>query len=320
MLTRFARIMLSRQYCRHKVIVARSGRGPNSLRFRNAAFYGGEMSDEGYLKEDLLNLRKDLNLTQQEMAERLGMALRSYQDIESGESKYRFIHRLAAERVALAVAVDRGAPELAPIPLREDAIELVRLGKATANPAYNIDTSSEAESKAAERMQNAKFRAAYGVVGELILIATALDYQLNHILIQVLHLTESPMLESVIATLDLNRKVEMLKARSKHIQQAPWRNSVLAHLDKLERIYRLRNIAAHTALIPDDKHGAVFAPAAAAKLLKSLQIDEEPFANRIPISDLKLVIKLAESALYEGQNIIQNFLRVNSGRRKRSGK
>lgn len=275
------------------------------------------MDDEAFLKEDLINLRQDLGLTQQEMAERLGMALRGYQDIESGQSKYRFIHRLAAERVALAAAVDRGAPELAPIPLREDAIELVRLGKATGNPAYNIEVGNEDESKTVQRVQNARFRAAYGVVGELILIATALDYQLNHIVIQVLHLTESPMLESVIATLDLNRKAEMLKARSKHIRQPQWRNSVLSHLDKLQRIYKWRNIAAHTALIPDDEHGAVFAPAAAAKLLKSLQIEEEAVASRIPVSDLKPIIKLAESALYDGQNIIQNFVKVNAERLRR---
>jgi hypothetical protein len=255
------------------------------------------------------------------MAERLGMALRGYQDIESGESKYRFIHRLAAERVALALAVDRGAPDLAPISLREDAIELVRLGKATGNPVYNIDSGNEAaHPKITEKLQDARFRAAYGVVGELILITTALDYQLNHVLIQVLHLTESPMLESVIATLDMNRKIEMLKARSKHIRQLHWRNSVLSHLDNLERISKWRNIAAHTMLIHDDEHGAIFAPAAAAKLLRSLQIDEEPIANRIPISDLKPIIKLAEKALYEGQNIIQNFLKLNGERLKRFGK
>jgi len=276
------------------------------------------MNDESYLKEDLVKLRQDLGLTQQEMAERLGMALRGYQDIEAGESKYRFIHRLAAERVALALAVDRGDPDLAPLPLREDVIELVRLGKVTKNPAYDIDSGSRASSqKISEKVQDAKFRAAYAVVGELILITTALDYQLNHILIQVLHLTESPMLEPVIATLEMNRKIEMLRARSKHIRQTDWRNVVLAHLEKLERISRWRNIAAHTALIPDDRQGAVFAPAAAAKLLRSFQIEDEPIASRIPISDLRPVINLAETALYEGQNIVQNFLRANAERARR---
>jgi transcriptional regulator with XRE-family HTH domain len=279
------------------------------------------MTDESYLKEDLVSLRKDLGLTQQEMAERLGMALRGYQDIEAGESKYRFIHRLAAERVALALAVDRGAPDLAPIAVRADAVELVRLGMTTGNPAYSVESGNDAaSSKIMEKAQNARFRAAYGVVGELILITTALDYQLNHILIQVLHLTESPMLESVIATLEMNRKIEMLKARSKHIQRPNWRTAVLSHLEKLERIWKWRNIAAHTALIPDDKDGAVFAPAAAAKLLKSFQVDEEPVANRTPISDLKPIIKLAESALYDGQKILLNFVKVNEERVRRFGK
>jgi transcriptional regulator with XRE-family HTH domain len=277
------------------------------------------MDDEAFRTEkDLLNLRKDLGLTQQEMAEHLGMALRGYQDIESGSSKYRVIHRLAAERVALGLAVDRGAPDLAPIPLREEAIELIRLGKATGNPAYSLDKGNEpVGSRISDKVQNARFRAAYAVVGELILITTALDYQLNHILIQVLHLTESPMLEPVIATLEMNRKIEMLRARSKHIRQLDWRNSVLTHLEKLERISRWRNIAAHTALIPDDEQGAVFAPAAAAKVLKSFQIDDEAIANRVPISDLNPIIRLAESALYEGQNIVQNFLRANVERAKR---
>jgi transcriptional regulator with XRE-family HTH domain len=279
------------------------------------------MADDEYLKEDLIDLRNSLHLTQQEMAERLGMALRSYQDIEAGKSKYRFIHRLAAERAALALAVDKGTPELAPIAVREDALELIRLGQATGNPAYNIDSiKGERDRKVTEKAQDAKFRAAYVFVGELILIMTALDYQLNHILIQVLHLTDSPMLESVIATLDVNRKIEMLKARSRHIRQPQWRNAIVLHLEKLERISKWRNIAAHTALIPDDEHGAVFAPAAAAKLLKSLQIEDEPTAQRIPISDLKPIIKLAESALYEGQNIIENFVQVNAERVRRYGK
>lgn len=279
------------------------------------------MADDEYLKEDLVDLRNSLHVTQQEMAERLGMALRSYQDIEAGKSKYRFIHRLAAERAALALAVDKGTPELAPIAVREDALELIRLGQATGNPAYNLDSiKGERDRKVTEKAQDAKFRAAYVVVGELILIMTALDYQLNHILIQVLHLTDSPMLESVIASLDVNRKIEMLKARSKHIRQPQWRNAIVLHLEKLERISKWRNIAAHTALIPDDEHGAVFAPAAAAKLLKSLQIEDEPAAQKIPIADLKPIIKLAESALYEGQNIIENFVRVNSERVRRYGK
>jgi DNA-binding XRE family transcriptional regulator len=277
-----------------------------------------KMNEETFLKEDLIALRKDLGLTQHEMAERLGMALRGYQDIEAGESKYRFIHRLAVERVALLMAVDKGDPQLAPSSVRDDAIGLVQLGQLSGNPAYL--GGKEATSRVVETAQDEQFRAAYGIVGELVLIATALDYQLNHVLIQVLHLTDSPMLESVIATLDTVRKIEMLKARSKHIHEPKWRKTILSYLDKLERVSRWRNIACHTVLVPDDKHGAVFVPAAAAKFLKSLQISEDPTSNRFPVAELKSSITLAESTLYDGENILHNFRKVNTERVKRFGK
>jgi hypothetical protein len=153
----------------------------------------------------------------------------------------------------------------------------------------------------------------------LVLLATALDHQLNHVLIQVLHLSESPMLEAVVATLDMVRKIEMVKERSKYIAQPNWRKSVLGYVDKLESVSKWRNIACHTPLIPDETHGAVFTPTAAAKLLKSLQLGKDPVAKRVPIADLKSAITLAESALGDGLNLIENFQKVNAERKKRFG-
>ncbi len=279
------------------------------------------MSSQAFLKEDLIALRKELGLTQHGMADALDMALRAYQSLESGESEYRYIHRLAAERVALMMAADKKAPMLAPGPVRADAIELVRVGQLTANPEFHRASGGAGSiSKSVESAGDTKFRMAYGVVGELVLITTALDHQLNHVLIQVLPLADSPMLESVVATLDMARKIEMLKARSKHIAQPSWQRPVLTYLDKLERISKWRNIACHTALIPDKTHGAVFAPAAAAKLLKTLEVGESPTTKRIPISELKSAITIAGLALGDGQNIIQNFQRMNAERIKRYGK
>jgi len=277
-----------------------------------------EMSDERYLKDDLIELRKDLHLTQQQMADKLDMAPRAYQSIEAGESEYRYIHRLAVERVALQIAADKQDPMLAPAPLRRDAIELVRVGQLSGKPEFRWDSQRDAPSAQIEGTDpDAKFRAAYAVVGELVLMATALDHQLNHVLIQVLHLADSPMLESVVATLDMNRKVEMLKARSKYISNKTWQKALETYLDKLEKVLSWRNIACHTALIPDEKHGAVFAVAAAAKLLKSLQLGEHPTAKRIPISDLSPNIRLGESALFDGQELLHNFQILNAERAKR---
>lgn len=278
------------------------------------------MSDEKFFKEDLIALRKELGLTQQEMAGHLHMALRGYQAIEAGESEYRYIHRLAAERVALAIAADKKEPRLAPIPVRQDAIELVRIGQLTGNPAYSLDGSKPSSAAQIGKVaRDTKFRTAYAVVGEFVLITNALDYQLNHVLIQTLPLTDSPMLEAVIATLDTAKKIELLKERSKHIAQPNWRKPVSSYLEKLERISEWRGIACHTPLIPDHKHGAVFAPAAAASLLKSLQVGEEPTARRIPIAELSSAITLGEAALGEGQNLIENFQKFNAERVKRFG-
>jgi transcriptional regulator with XRE-family HTH domain len=278
------------------------------------------MSDEKYLKEDLVALRKELGLTQQEMAGRLDMGLRGYQAIESGESDYRYIHRLAVERVALAIAADKKEPRLVPAPVRQDAMELVRVGQLTGNPAYSWDgAKSSSAAQVGKASRDTRFRAAYAVVGEFVLIANALDYQLNHVLIQILPLTDSPMLESVIATLDTAKKIELLKERSAHIAQSNWRKPVSSYLEKLERISEWRGIACHTALIPDEAHGAVFTPTAATALLKTLQIGEHPAVRRIPIGELQLAIGLGELALGEGKSLIENFQRFNIERIKRFG-
>jgi hypothetical protein len=278
------------------------------------------MSDEKLRKEDLVTLRKELGLTQQEMAGHLDMALRGYQGIEAGDSDYRQIHRLAAERVALAIAAGKKEPRLAPVPVRQDAVELVRVGQLTGNPAYTWDGGKPpSATQVGKNTRNTKFRDAYTVVGEFVLITNALDHQLNHVLIQVLPLTDSPLLEAVIATLDTVKKIELLKERSKHIAQPNWRKPVFSYLEKLERISEWRNIACNTPLIPDERHGAVFAPAAAAKLLKSLQIGEEPTATRIPIDELKAAIALGEAALGGGENLIENFQKFNAERIKRFG-
>jgi transcriptional regulator with XRE-family HTH domain len=273
---------------------------------------------ETFLKNDLISLRKELGLTQQQMADQLDMALRAYQSIESGQSEYRYVHRLAAERIALAIAADKKEPTLAPDAVRRDAIELVRVGQETGQPSFRWDTDSS-RSATKTISDDDRFRASYGVVGELVLIATALDHQLNHVVIEVLPLADSPMLEAAIATLDTARKIEMLKARSKHIVQTNWQKPVLSYLNKLERVSKWRNIACHTPLIPDNVHGAIFAPTAAAKLLKDLQLDN-PTGNRVPVSELKQVITLGESALGDGLNLIDNFKKVNAARVARYGK
>ena len=74
----------------------------------------------------LLGLRKALGLAQSEMAQRMGLSLRPYQELESNIRKVRGRHVRLAESVALDVAIEKKCPELAPASVRRKAIKLAR--------------------------------------------------------------------------------------------------------------------------------------------------------------------------------------------------
>ena len=80
---------------------------------------GTASSDEAQ-RHYLIGMRKTLGFTQTEMAHSLGMSLRSYSDIETGVSRCRTIHILAAERVTLLEAAKQEDPDLLAIPVRGD--------------------------------------------------------------------------------------------------------------------------------------------------------------------------------------------------------
>jgi transcriptional regulator with XRE-family HTH domain len=85
----------------------------------------GSLRKKSMTNSELVALRKLLGLTQAEMAERMGLGTRAYQSLEAGET-LRTLHILAAERIALALAVERGDPMLAPVGVRREALELAR--------------------------------------------------------------------------------------------------------------------------------------------------------------------------------------------------
>jgi transcriptional regulator with XRE-family HTH domain len=71
--------------------------------------------------------RRALGLAQSEMADRMGLSLRPYQQLELDPNKVRPRHIRLAESVALDRAIEQKDPELAPAHVREKAIELARL-------------------------------------------------------------------------------------------------------------------------------------------------------------------------------------------------
>jgi len=143
-----------------------------------------------------------------------------------------------------------------------------------------------------------------------------LDYQLTGVVIEVMHLEESPMLETVVATLDSRQKIEMVKARARKLTSPDWQKALLDYVDKIERTNRVRNTAAHTALLPKkDGDGFEFAPAQASKILKSMKISGREYdLQRVSIEDIKNAVPTAEQALGDGQVLMENFSRLRAAK------
>jgi hypothetical protein len=145
----------------------------------------------------------------------------------------------------------------------------------------------------------------YATVGELILIANALDYQLAEVVISVLNLGRSIMLMPVVTTLDPARKIEILKANASHISQKDWKNGVTKYVDKVERVLRYRNIACHSQLILEAGEFTL-RPFAAAKVFKNIDVKNKTLKSTT-MKELKEAISSAEAALGAGENLMNNF-------------
>ena len=75
--------------------------------------------------EDLKTLRTTIAFTQLEMARAMGLALRLYQDLESGKIPRKVRHVKVAERVSLEYAVSKQNPMIALPVIRQEALQLV---------------------------------------------------------------------------------------------------------------------------------------------------------------------------------------------------
>lgn len=75
-------------------------------------------------------LREQAKLTQTEMADRMGLGISAYQDLENDDpdwKKFKRRHLLALERASLTLSVERGDINLALPAVRRDALDLARL-------------------------------------------------------------------------------------------------------------------------------------------------------------------------------------------------
>lgn len=156
----------------------------------------------------------------------------------------------------------------------------------------------------------------FAVVGELVMISTALDFQLNRVLIQVLSLGESLMIEPIVATLDPTRKVEILRKRVGHMPKNDWRAHVTAFCDHVEAVFKQRNIACHTPPILENGTWT-FTPVAAANLLQKIDLVGKT-VKPSTIEDFKAATEIGERAFGESVTLIENFSRANVEQKRRS--
>ena len=172
------------------------------------------------------------------------------------------------------------------------------------------------KSRNAEKVRSEDHRDTYAIVGELVLISTAIDHSLNRVLMAVLNIGGPIMVEPVVATLDARLKIEMLKDRAKLIRNNEWKKGIGKYCDLAEIVFKHRNIACHTPAVLKD--GAwTFVPVAAAKLFRRLDLTTKTLKH-FSFDDLKAAIKTGEAALGGGENLIENFDRANAEMKRRA--
>lgn len=138
-------------------------------------------------------------------------------------------------------------------------------------------------------------------VGELVLWASAIDAQLTKAVIRACSLTETPMLEPIVAGLDARAKVDFLRAMSKHITSAAWSKGITKWADKAEKVNGYRNIVAHHQVALSDGKLTLYS-AQARKLLKRIK-DLKP-APAKTVDDINRWVEAARDAYGQGQNVL----------------
>ncbi len=154
-------------------------------------------------------------------------------------------------------------------------------------------------------------------VGELILWASAIDAQLTKAVIWACSLTETPMLEPIVAELDARAKVEILKAWSKHIKRAAWSKRITRWVSMAEMVNGYRNTVAHHQIAVSDGK-LILHSAQALKLLRRIK-DLKP-APAKTVDDINRWVKAARDAYEQGQNVLANLDRLAEKVAKRRAK
>jgi hypothetical protein len=154
-------------------------------------------------------------------------------------------------------------------------------------------------------------------VGELVLWASAIDAQLTKAVIRACSLTESPMLEPIVAELSVRAKADILQARAKHIKTDAWSKGITKWVGKVDEVNVYRNIVAHHQVAINDGKLVLYSPQA-RKLLKGIK-DLKP-APAKTIDDIHRWVEAAKDAFTRGQNVLANLDRLAEEAARRQAK
>lgn len=141
-------------------------------------------------------------------------------------------------------------------------------------------------------------------VGELVLLASAIDSQLTNAVIMACSLTVTPLLEPIVAELDARTKIEILRARSKHIRATAWSKGITKWTKKVEDVNRYRNNVAHHLVVMGNGELILYSPQA-RKLLKRIS-DSKPTPAR-NINDINKWVEAARETAGQGQTVLANL-------------
>ncbi|MBY5657163.1 helix-turn-helix domain-containing protein [Rhizobium leguminosarum] len=82
--------------------------------------------------QELIAMRKKMQMTQTQIAKAMGLSLRGYQKLEDGESNIREVYRLALERLSLTSAAEhRDVSNAVPSVIREAVVvaDIIKLNQ-----------------------------------------------------------------------------------------------------------------------------------------------------------------------------------------------
>jgi hypothetical protein len=151
---------------------------------------------------------------------------------------------------------------------------------------------------------DAEMRTFCEAVGELVLWASAIDAQLTKAVIRACSLTETPMLEPIIAELGVQTKVQILQTRSDLIKPVAWSEGIKKWVAKAKEVHENRNKVAHQQVAVSDGK-LILHSAQARKLLKGIK-DLKPTPAKT-LNDIHRWVEDARNAYGQGQNVLLNL-------------